>query len=317
MMNTNEQQKILNELKKITEYSTIYGIKQDLLITYDNVYGERHKVNDEWFLPKPIAYRTVLWNEILFDLDFQLYNNYNELIKSLNILCQFLDENHITYYAYASGGKGYHVSVFYDFSQYTHLLSTCIMRLLIYDDIIKSIQKQYGIKIKTDIIPLIYDECTLGRLVRMEGAKHEEKHTYKTLINHMLPLTSHYTCANPRNVILPPCLHIQQLTPQYANAFKLLSTCIKQQELPKTFKYLPPFDLTLPTKILEYVNILRKTGELDNEGRLAVLTHMLANGFKDKEIHEVFKYAKNYDYHTTQYQIDFAKLHNYHPKRLR
>jgi hypothetical protein len=60
----------------------------------------------------------------------------------------------------------------------------------------------------------------------------------------------------------------------------------------------------LPEWVKALITYLRETGELCHYGRLAVASWMLHCGFTDEEIHDVFKHAKNYKPHITQYHIN-------------
>jgi hypothetical protein len=60
----------------------------------------------------------------------------------------------------------------------------------------------------------------------------------------------------------------------------------------------------LPDWVKTLINYLREAGELCHYGRLAVVSWMIGCGFADEEIHSVFRYAKNYKPHITQYHIN-------------
>jgi hypothetical protein len=60
----------------------------------------------------------------------------------------------------------------------------------------------------------------------------------------------------------------------------------------------------LPGWVRALITYLEETGELCHYGRLAVVSWMIRCGFSDEEIHGVFKYAKNYKPHITQYHIN-------------
>jgi DNA primase large subunit len=63
----------------------------------------------------------------------------------------------------------------------------------------------------------------------------------------------------------------------------------------------------LPEWVKALITYLEQTGELCHYGRMAVAGWMLWCGFTDEEIHEVFKHARNYKPHTTQYQINYIR----------
>jgi len=60
----------------------------------------------------------------------------------------------------------------------------------------------------------------------------------------------------------------------------------------------------LPAWVRALITYLEETGELCHYARLAVAGWMIRCGFSDEEIHSVFRHAKDYKPHITQYHVD-------------
>ena len=81
-----------------------------------------------------IAYRTVLDNEIVFDLDEK---NWNIVRIFARIISKYLDKNKIPYYMFGSGGKGIHISIFCDFGNFGELFGYQRIRVGIWDYLVE------------------------------------------------------------------------------------------------------------------------------------------------------------------------------------
>jgi DNA primase len=58
-----------------------------------------------------VDHRTILSNEIVFDFDHKVYlQNY----KNARLIINALEERAIPYYIFSTGGKGIHISIFFD-----------------------------------------------------------------------------------------------------------------------------------------------------------------------------------------------------------
>lgn len=81
---------------------------------------------------------------------------------------------------------------------------------------------------------------------------------------------------------------------------------IKEEEGEKKRKRLPKF-------VERLIATLKETGELCHKGRFAIAAHMIAAGYDDGEIVDVFRYAKDFDEKKTRYQIVQIRNKGYTP----
>ncbi|MGC8543296.1 MAG: hypothetical protein ACP5NQ_05100 [Vulcanisaeta sp.] len=62
----------------------------------------------------------------------------------------------------------------------------------------------------------------------------------------------------------------------------------------------------LPAWVRQLIDYLKSTGELCHYARLAVAAWMLANGYGEDEVVEVFKHARNFNEKITRYHINYV-----------
>jgi len=108
------QQKWIDLLLKEIETHPM-GITQDMFLSRntdkDLPIPKSWVKAEHWDWEYPCDFRSILWNEIVFDIDahtwFDVYNNAYKIIYTLKKL-------NAPYYLYPSSGKGLHISVFLD-----------------------------------------------------------------------------------------------------------------------------------------------------------------------------------------------------------
>ena len=139
---------------------------------------------------RPMPYRTVLVNEIVFDMDTHSYP-FLKLITDETT--QWLDTHKIPYHLFGSGGKGTHISIYCDFWRYGEVFGYDIVRVRLWEWMVREIGF-YGSPDKPDAdifvgsgkpickSCVLFSDASQGHIIRLCGGV---KRWHKTLIESM------------------------------------------------------------------------------------------------------------------------------------
>jgi hypothetical protein len=190
---------------------------------------------------EPFDYRTVLSNEIVFDID----NGWTKVSRIGKDIVSILRRRAIPHYIALTGGRGIHIHVFFDIAYGTAEEMVTLagidfrhLRMFIFNDICRDAgipRELIGKGLTVDTATVDWTEKGKGHLVReFLGAKVDENGTpigYKTLTDHV-PLERE-VILDPTEAKFPEELKVWHLP---ANVFEPLVKRLRNPETPKAFR---------------------------------------------------------------------------------
>jgi len=136
--------------------------------------------NTDFVYKNDIIHRSIISSEIVIDLDKPTIEENKKILLKY---CEILEKNKIKYYVYYSGGKGFHIHIFFKnyIKHFTEEQKKQIMCLEVKDRFIvikKGILEYLNINLKDIDLKIV---ITPRKLIRAEGSKHNMGY-YKTFL---------------------------------------------------------------------------------------------------------------------------------------
>lgn len=293
---------------KDVPYTACYASTNMTTLKPSKWFNSKHKVKDY------IDYRTILWNEIVFDIDEPttpgLQNITQGIYDDAYRFVQHLKNLKVPHYVFASGGKGVHISVFIDANGLQNEIEWRLIRAAV------AMKLTQGIALMYDLSRILFSDLSNGALIRAEGGRKFHSHSvwrYKTYIPNFKPhpiVVSKFSDVNyPEEIKL---YKLDEATVQYLRSLPVIE--IEEDEI--ACDEVPQTPSKLPKKIVELIAKAKEGIHLRHIERFAIVTHMYRRGYSAEQIHKVFIHQPDYNPKITDYQIRHIISHGYRPISL-
>jgi hypothetical protein len=248
-------------------------------------------------------FRSVLWNEVLFDLDRPIWrHNWSTAIR----LDNYLRARAIPRYWFASGGKGLHCSVFLYAGGAQSQLGWERIRTAVWERMCREA------RIVSDPMKIRYRDTTMGSLVRMEGGLRYEKprrlETYDDIFpdgttvvyKHWLdrPPMERPEVTRPGKVEYPPAIHTWSVPSSWL-----------PPPAPPPVRYEREVVSDVRPVIRKLIEFMATGGNLNDFGRFAVAVHVLRAGWSPADATELYRGTPNFNAAFTRKRLESVASH--------
>jgi len=308
------QIKYLGEINQIAQYTQYKSIKQTIFYATGGLNA--WIPSDIWDDNKTVIHRSILWNELVFDLDFKKWK-YNKAFAEQ--IGKALDDLGFSYYTFLTGGKGIHVSMFFTVDDNLFDWSWSSLREALYTRICLD----YGIEKKLiDRTRIIWDDTSDGRIIRCCGGYRiiNNMKSYKTCVDN-IPKRRIYV-SQPWEVNYPNKLITNNVT-DYINSYleRQLKKVEKRQKKAKKV-----YGGVMPECIRQLIERAKKGENLSHEHRFLLMIWLLniaypADVYTEQErvdlVETYYMTMPDYDHEITTKMIRHAIAKGYHAPKLK
>lgn len=277
------------------------GVEQTLFLAanrLNNRPGAWLDYDVAWPRDRRPDFRTLLWNELCFDLDNPNWRiNWSWALRLRN----WLNERAIDHYFFATAGKGIHCSVFMDVGGAQTRLGWSAIRTSLFNRVCREA------RITADPMKAHWSDASMGSLVRAEGGLRfvrpktldawEERFRDGTLV-----LYKHWLGdAIPKNK--PLVTRPGQV--EYPAAVHLWRVPVDWLPLPVTeqVRHSEP-SAGVQLLIRKMVAFMAGGGNLCDYGRYAVAAHVLKAGYSVDDATELYAGTPNFNRHFTHRKLE-------------
>jgi hypothetical protein len=247
--------------------------------------------------PRP-DFRSVLWNELLFDFDHPRWR-YNWAVALR--LDRYLNDKGMPHYWFASGGKGLHCSLFMDAGGEQARLGWKHLRISLWNRICR----EAGVS--SDPAKVHWNDSTMGSLVRAEGGlRYERPQTLDTweesFRDGLLVLYKHWLDRPPKEkpfVTRPG----QVEYPPAARLWRIPVEWLPEPEPQVQFSPRPMGESVQPL-IRKLTEFMLSGGNLPDYGRFAVACYLLRAGWTVDEAVDVYRPTPNFNERVTRSRLE-------------
>jgi len=295
-----------------------------------------------------VDFRTILWNEIIFDIDFP---NYKDVYNTAYRIIYTLKKLHAPHYIYPTSGKGLHISVFLDVNGRQNKVDWNVLRMGIFnyvrsmafvpDATLNGGFAQWGnvrtavfnylvnngvhspfdnvmdsMSFVSDMSKVRWSDNTLGSMVRCEGGGRYRKELKPDGDDDFVKIYKGWVFNLPTQKveITEPW---EVLFPPYIKEWQVpeeVLDAIKEKPVPKDRDERFPRSNRVPPCIQNQIEkVIKERDNLTHFARYAIVTHLWRRGWSKENIHDIFRNSPDYSERITTYMINDIISKNYVP----
>ena len=249
-----------------------------------------------WDVDQRADFRTILWNEVVFDFDYPLWTH--NVSAALRLLAYFR-RTYVPHYLWMTGGKGYHISVFLDAHGHQKIVDWTEIRAEVYNHL------SLLAGVRSDSTRVYWGDGSMGGMLRMEGGQrlvrpdlvtHDEARdgwvaSYKYWT--MRPQMERNLTVHARDVHYPGSLAMYSVPSIFLPNEEMVR---RQREYHSSRE--------IPDVIFRLVSFMANGGNLNDFGRMAVAKHLLAHGWDFERVVDVYRGTPNFKEWKTRERLE-------------